>query len=167
MASISTTGITIVGVIIGGRLYLYFHEYTHWAAGKLFSGDPKVLYDSWHKIPYPYAVEYRELEQMSDWEIRIAGIAPHIVWTTVAISYLDKGFSAIDMNLLLMISRLVEGMHSTPFPTLVFVIASVVAGASVSPSDLVATFYPRRYREYTGRGFSHSEWGRVLMGEID
>lgn len=167
MASLSTTVITIVGVILGGSLYLYLHEYTHWAAGKLFSGDPNVLYDSWYKIPYPYAVEYRELEQMSDWEIRIAGIAPHIVWTTVAIFYLAKASYPVDMNFLLMINRLVESMHSTPLPTLVFVIASVAAGASVSPSDLVATFYPRRYREYTGRGFSHSEWGRVLLGQLD
>jgi len=163
MPPLSVVIATAVSVFISTLLYWYFHEYTHWAAGKLFSGDPNVLFRTWHRIPYPYAVEYRELSQMPNLGIRIAGISPHLVWTTVAISYLVEGFSVIDTDLLLMINRMAEGIYSTPSPTLTFILTSAAAGASVSPSDLVATFYPQKYREYTGRDFSHSDWFRVLI----
>ena len=70
------------------NLYLYFHEYIHWVAGKLFSGGISVLYRSWYGVPFLYAVKYRELTQMPDWGVRIAGIFLHILLVTVAISYI-------------------------------------------------------------------------------
>jgi len=167
MASISVIAATIFSISISWYLFWFFHEYTHWVAGKLFLGDPKVLYRSWHKIPYPYAVKYRELEQMPNLGVRIAGISPHVVWTTVAISYLVDGLSVIDMDILQIINGIAEGMYSTPFPELTFIFTSTLAGASVSPSDLVATFSPQNYRRYTGQELSHCEWLRVLLGQFD
>lgn len=164
MASGSSTVVAILGVIIGSYLYLYFHEYVHWLAGKLFSGDPDVLYGYWYRLPYPYAVEFKSIEQMPHWGIRIAGISPHIIWTSVTISYVGNPLSMISTNLLLTISRISEGITSTPFLTLVFVTASAGAGVGVSPADLVATLRPREFREYAGYKLSHLQWGRVLIG---
>jgi hypothetical protein len=71
--------IIVSGLVIGGYLNWYFHEYVHWIAGKLFSGDPDVLYDTWHSIPYPHAVKFNCLSKMPSWGIRIAGISPHVL----------------------------------------------------------------------------------------
>jgi hypothetical protein len=166
MASISNTAITCAGLILGYYMFYYFHEYTHWVAGKLFSGNPNALYNKWYGIPYPYAVEYKQLAQMPDWGVRISGISPHLVWFTIALPYLVDGFSLIDADFILMINQVVETIHSTSPLTIVLITAATVAGVSVSPSDLVATFYPRKYREYTGRGFSHREWGQVLIKRV-
>ena len=167
MATISDTTVAILGLVIGLYLYLYFHEYIHWVAGKLFSGDPNVLYSSWYSVPYPYAVEFRGLEKMPNWAIRVAGISPHIIWTAVTVLYLGNPVSSIDTNIFLLINRFAESIYSTPLPSLIFITASAGAGVSVSPSDLVATLRPDKFREYTGRGLSHSEWSHVLTGRID
>jgi hypothetical protein len=164
MASASSAVVSIFALIIGAYLYLYFHEYVHWLAGELFSGNPDVLYGYWHRLPYPYAVKFKSIEHMSSWEIRIAGISPHILWTNVTVSYIGNPLSMISTNLLITINRISESITSTPFLTLVFVTASAGAGVGVSPSDLVATLRPEDFREYAGYELSKLQWGRVLIG---
>lgn len=163
MASISSTINTIFALVAGGYLSWYLHEYVHWLVGKLFSGAPNVLYESWYRIPYPYAVEYNNLGQMPDWGVRLAGVLPHALWTYIGISYIGNPLSVIDTDVFLMISRISENLTSTPFWWLIFISASIGAGASVSPSDLVATLYPNRYRDHTGDELSHLEWIDVLI----
>ncbi|WP_152420251.1 hypothetical protein [Halorubrum distributum] len=164
MTSVSSTIIASVGLITGGYLYPYLHEYVHWLVGELFSGDPNVLYDSWYRIPYPYAVEYNSLTQMPNWGVRIAGISPHLIWTTVALLFIGNPFPILSTDILLLILGISEAITSTQFLALVFITASAGAGFGVSPADLVATFRPNRFREYTGDGLSHLDWGRVLLG---
>lgn len=163
MVPISSTVTTIFALVTGGYLSWYFHEYVHWIVGKLFSGSPNVLYASWYEIPYPYAVEYNSLEQMPDWGIRLAGVLPHALWTFVGISYIGNPISILDIDIFLMINTISEVLTSIPFWRLVFISASVSAGISVSPSDLVATLYPNRYRDNTGNELSHSEWVDILF----
>lgn len=155
--------IAVSGLLIGMYLYLYFHEYVHWAVGKLIGGKPNVLYDNWHGIPYPYAVEYKKLGEMPNWAIRMAGISPHLVWTAVTISYVGFPQFVFGSDVFTIIDMASQRIYSTPLPLLIFITASAGAGVSISPSDLVATFRPDEYREYTGRGFSHSDWFGVLV----
>lgn len=152
--------VSICSLIIGGYLNWYFHEYVHWCAGKIFSGDPTVLYNSWHRIPYPYAVEYNKLTEMPDWGIRVAGISPHTIWIIAFVFSLINSSFVASTDFWLM----VESLHSIPFLMLVFISASAGAGISVSPSDLVATTYPNKYRNHTGQDLSHLEWARILLG---
>lgn len=154
--------VTICALIIGGYLSWCFHEYVHWAAGKLFSGDPGVLYGFWYKIPYPYAVEFNGLSKMPNYGIRIAGISPHIIWTIVSVYSINKSSFLISTDIFLM----AESLHSIPFLMLVIISAAFGAGISVSPSDVVAAIYPSKYRRFTGQGFSHRDWFRVLVGSV-
>ncbi|WP_170093774.1 hypothetical protein [Halomicrobium mukohataei] len=160
MSSLFTISTTVVSLLLGGYLYLFLHEYTHWIAGKIFSGDPNTLYDSWGPLPQPYAVEYRNLSQMPNWGIRIAGISPHLIWMFVSLSYAAVAITVPDST---PISIIAEILYSIPPLELVIITGASLAGISVSPSDLVATFQPQRYRMYTGRGFSHSDWADVLF----
>jgi hypothetical protein len=163
MASSLEFTATVSGLIIGGYLNWYFHEYVHWVAGRLFSGNPDVLYGSWHRIPYPYAVEFNGLDKMPNWGIRIAGISPHILWSIVSVYYIAGLSISIEPN----ISSIAESLHSIPFLILVFLFAAVGAGLSVSPSDLVAAIYPDKYRDFTGQDLSHRDWLGILLGRVN
>lgn len=163
MASTLRLIITVSSLIVGGYLSWCFHEYVHWIAGKLFSGNPEVLYESWHWIPYPYAVEFNRLNKMPNWGIRIAGISPHILWSIVSVYYLTNSSISVDPN----IASIAESLHSIPFLTLVFLSATVGAGLSVSPSDLVAAVYPNKYRDFTGQDLSHRDWLDILIGRVN
>jgi hypothetical protein len=163
MASTLRFIITVSSLLIGGYLNWYFHEYVHWIAGKLFSGNPDVLYESWHGIPYPYGVEFDRLNKMPNWGIRIAGISPHILWSIVSVYYLTNSSISVEPNIV----SIAENLHSIPFLTLVFLSAAVGAGLSVSPSDLVAAIYPNKYRDFTGQDLSHRDWLGVLIGRVN
>jgi hypothetical protein len=163
MASSLEFTATLSGLIIGGYLSLYFHEYVHWVAGRLFSGNPDVLYGSWYKIPYPYAVEFNDHDKMPNWGIRIAGISPHILWSIVSVYYIAGSSISIDPNIL----SIAESLYSIPFVILVFLSAAVNAGISVSPSDLVAAIYPDRYRGFAGQDLSHRDWLGILFGRVN
>jgi hypothetical protein len=155
--------ITVSGLVIGGYLNWYFHEYVHWIAGKSFSGDPDVLYDTWHSIPYPHAVEFNRLSKMPNWGIRIAGISPHVLWSIVSVYYLTNSAISIEPNIV----SIADSLHSIPFLTLILLSAAVGAGVSVSPSDLVATIYPSKYRDFTGQDLSHRDWLDILVGRVN
>lgn len=163
MVPASRLVITICALIIGGYLSWCFHESIHWAAGKLFAGDPNILYGFWYRIPYPYAVEFNGLSKMPSWGVRIAGISPHVIWTIVSVFYITNSDFLISTDIFLM----ADSLHSIPFLTLVLISAAFGAGVSVSPSDVVAAIYPSKYRKYTGQDLSHQEWFRVLIGRIN
>jgi hypothetical protein len=163
MASLSTVATTVAGLLVGGYLFLYLHEYTHWAAGKLFSGDPRVFYDSWSGIPHPYAVKYDALERMSDGEVRVAGISPHVVWTTVAAMYLITTPPTVGPGFFSALAGISDWIYSASFSTTVLITASFAAGISVSPSDIVSALRPRKYRTYADYRLSHLGWVNVLL----
>jgi hypothetical protein len=162
MVPASRFAVTICALIIGGYLSWCFHECVHWAAGRLFSGDPSVLYGFWYKIPYPYAVEFNGLSKMPNWGVRIAGISPHIIWTMLSVYSISNSSFLISTDVLLM----AESLHSIPFLSLVIISAAFGAGVSVSPSDVVAAIYPSKYRKFAGEDLSHREWFRVLVGRV-
>ena len=163
MVPASRLVVTISALIIGGYLSWYFHEYVHWTAGKLFSGDPSVLYRFWYKIPYPYAVEFNSLSMMPNPGVRIAGISPHLIWMIVSLYHISISDFLISTDVFLM----AESLHSISFSTLVITSAAFAAGVSVSPSDVVAAIYPRKYRKFTGQDLSHREWFLVLIGQVN
>ena len=108
-------------------------------------------------------MKFNHLNKMPNWGIRIAGISPHILWSSISVYYIANSSISVEPN----ITSIAESLHSIPFLTLVFLSAAVAAGLSVSPSDLVAAVYPNKYRDFTGQDLSHRDWLDILTGRVN
>jgi len=163
MVSLLRMSTTAFGMLLGAYTYLYLHEYTHWFAGTLFSGGPTVLYESVFHLPQPYAVRFDQLQEMSDLQIRIAGLLPHILWTGIFIGYTGIILPAPQFTISLSIwSQPIEWLHTLHLLEISVLTSTLLAGIAVSPADLVAGFRPSLYRKFTKGGLSHKQWSEVL-----
>jgi len=160
------SGTTVIVLLLAGYLNPFLHEYIHWAAGRVFGGKPKVLYSCKFGLPSPWGVEYRRLEQMSNPQVRIAGILPHFLGMGGSVGIVGP---ATDLPALALTSPVESTVAAAQFvtvtpPSVLFVSTILfAAGVSISPSDLVAACCPEEYRRYRGEGFSHQEWAEVLV----
>ncbi|MBX0287912.1 hypothetical protein EGH22_16380 [Halomicroarcula sp. F28] len=160
---------TVVVLLLAGYLNPFLHEYIHWAAGKVFSGGPKVLYSSKFGVPSPWGVEYRNLEQMSNTEVRIAGILPHFLGIGGFVGLIGIAINPPALSLTSPIESTVvavQFINTMPLSRLFALTILFAAGISVSPSDLVAACFPREYRRYRGQEFSHPEWAEVFVKNL-
>ncbi len=155
----------IVVLLLGGYTYFYLHEYTHYISGYLFNGSPIVHYDRVGPLPRPYAVSYQNLPNMPNIGVRVCGISPHIVWglvTLLTLLWIDVPEFSINSATGIFLAIGEVATQIDPWK-LYLLTSSSTASISVSPSDLVATFRPQAYREYSGEETTKSEYLSVLF----
>lgn len=141
---------TGVLLLIGVSLVVYvaaatLHERSHWAVGRLWSSDVRVrqLF-----VVFPVSVEFPSPYDVPPGAIRLAGAAPLLFCLPVGVAL----FTAVEA------SFRVRVILALPF----------WAASLLSPSDLLAVVYPRRFQAIAAEyeELSHLRVTEIILEEF-
>lgn len=122
-----------------------FHEGSHWIIGRIWSDDLQILR---LYLIFPVSVIFHSPYDLPSPGVRLAGVAPMLFCLPVAVAiYITLDASSIGRVL-----------FSLPF----------WAASILSPSDLLAILYPKRFQEHASNGDAVGQIGmiKILLGEF-
>jgi len=136
--------ITLLLIVVLSWIAAVAHEGSHWLVGRLWTTE--ITITRW-KAVLPVSVNYHAPFRLPSYAIRMSGIAPLLFCFPLAVA--------------------VFTMLNEPFQMRVLVSLPFWAGMLLSPSDVLAICFPKRFQEYasTNDSGSHVEMLRMLVEE--
>lgn len=141
LADIATDG--LLAILLATVVYFVAataHERSHWLVGRIWSDDVTIIHLGY---VFPFSVDFQSPNDVPPSVIRVAGIAPFLFCLPIGVVL----FTTVDA------SFLVRVLLSLPF----------WAAAILSPSDLLALCYPRRFQELATE---HERMGHLEVLDI-
>lgn len=146
IAELATGGL----LLVGASLVIYaaaatLHERSHWLVGRVWSSEVGILHIF---VVFPVSVDFRDPYDVPPAGIRVAGIAPLLFCLPIGLAL----FFGLET------SFRVRAVLALPF----------VAASILSPSDLLACCYPRRFQEIATEHeqLTHLRVTEILLDEL-
>lgn len=146
LTEVATGALLLIGVSLG--IYVAaatLHERSHWAVGRLWSSDVRVRQIF---VVFPVSVEFPSPYDVPPGAIRLAGAAPLLVCLPVGLALFTTLEASFRVRIVL----------ALPF----------WAASILSPSDLLAVLFPRRFQVVAAEHekLTHLRVTEILLEEL-